>query len=169
MVDDDCYPLSEELTNDTHLVARGEGYGGEGVVGDVFEFEVTGVVHETDVDSALVGGVVVDYLQVPGFYFGLVGDVFHDRAVLDLADADDGRAEGCGLGLELRDGVGEVVYFEPVFASVPLALAFGSEFFVASEGVVGDGVEEVFEVVERNAGDLHLSARRGLSLEGSRC
>ena len=97
-------------------------------------------------------------LQIPVAQLGLACHVGHDRGVLYLAHADDGGAVGCSLGLELRDGVGEVVHFKPILASVPLARAAGGKLFVASERVVGDSVEEILEVVECYAGDLHAAA-----------
>ena len=139
------------------------------MVGHIFELEVAGVVHQADVDAAFVGRVVVHDLQVPGLDFGLVCDVFHHRAVFNLAHADYGRAYGRCLGLELRYGIGEVVYLEPVFAAVPLSRTLGGELLVAAQGVVGDGVEEVFEVVKSNAGDLHAAAAVVLGMCGGRC
>ena len=168
MVDNDGYTLAEELADDAHLVARGEGEGGKGVVGNVFELEVTRVVHEADVDAALVGGVVVYDLEVPVAYLGLTGNVFHNGAVLDLADTYNGRTDGSGLGLELRNGVGEVVDLRPVFTAVPLSLTFGGKFFVAAEGVVGYGVEKVLEVIECYTGHLHTAVTVALSQHNAR-
>lgn len=158
VVYDDGNALAKELAYDAHLVAGGEGHGGEGVVGHVFELEISRVVHQAHVDAAFVGRVVMHDLQVPCLDFGLVCDVFHHRAVFNLAHADYRGAYGRCLGLELRYGVGEVVYLEPVFAAVPLSRTFGGELLVAAQWVVGDSVEEVFEVVKGNAGDLHAAA-----------
>lgn len=44
VVDDDGHALSHQSSDDAHLVTCSKGYFGEGVVGDVFQFEVFGVV-----------------------------------------------------------------------------------------------------------------------------
>ena len=47
--------------------------------------------------------------------------------------------------------------FLPVFSAIPLSLSGGSEFLVASLGIVGDGVEKVLEVVESYSGHLYAA------------
>ncbi len=158
MVDDKCHTLSEKRAYDTHLVACAEGYGCESVVGDVLELEVTRIVEEAYVDTSGVGRIMVYNLQVPFAELGLPDYVFHDGAVFDFGDTDYGGAHRCGLGGELRNGICEVVDFLPVFAAVPLALSAGSEFEVATFGIVGDCIEEVLPVIESHAGDLDFAS-----------
>ena len=50
------------------------------------------------------------------------------------------------------------MHFIPVFAAVPLALSAGGEFKVASLGVVGNRVKEVFPVLKGNTGYLNFSS-----------
>lgn len=149
--------LTEERADDAHLVACAVWDCCEAVVGDVFDAEVSFVVYHADVYAASVGRIVMDYTEVEAAEFGLGDDVFHHRAVLDFRHAYDGRAEGRCLGLELRNGISEVMQFFVVLACIPLARTAGSELNVAAFGVVGNRVEEVFEVIEGNTGNLNLA------------
>ncbi len=60
--------------------------------------------------------------------------------------------------------------FLAVFAAVPLSRASGSEFYVAAFRVVGDGVEEVFKIVESHSGNLHTATGAAVGGTGaSKC
>ena len=100
---------------------------------------------------------MVDNLEAEVPELRLVDDVLDYGAVLDFADADYGGSVGCGAGLELADGVCEIVDLDVVFAAVPLTAAAGSEFQVAAFGIVGNRIEQILKVIEGDTGNLHLA------------
>ena len=125
VVDDYCDALPEQAAYDAHLVACAEGHGSEGMVGDVLNLEVCGVVDKAHVDAAGIGRVVMDIPELPFGELRLADDVLDDGCVLDFADTYDGGTEGCGLRSEIADGVCEVMHLLAVFGAVPLPLLLG--------------------------------------------
>ncbi len=147
-----------EDAGDTHLVAGAEVgvvWNDKSVVGHVKNLEHAGIIEESHVHAAAVGRVMVNNLKHPFLDgFGLY-EVFKHAAVLDFRHAEDSRPHRGGLGGHLRNTVGKVVNFAPVFFPVPLARALRGKFEVIFSVVI-DCVEEVFKVVEPHAENEEL-------------
>ena len=136
------------------------------MIGHILEFEVTGIVEKAYVDAAGIGRIMMYDLEIPFLKIGLVDNVFHYGAILNLRHADNSRADRSCLGGELRYCIGEVAYFIPIFAAIPFAGTVRGEFVVTTLGIVGNSIEKVFPVIERYACHLHpatgvLSRQRG--------
>ena len=101
----------------------------------------------------LVGAMVLSTPMTASATEPSIADVY--------TDTDDGGAVGGQLVLELRDGVGKIVYLVVILARIPLVLAIGCVLKVASKRVVGNGVEEILKVVERNTGNLYALGTGG--------
>ena len=157
VVDNDGYTLAQKRSDDAHLVAGAVWNSSEAVVGHVLDAEVALVVDHAYVYATCVGRIVVNDGEVEVLKLRLGDDIFHHRAVLDLRHADDSGAERSDAGLELRDGVGEVMHLLIVFAAVPLARTAGGELYVATLGIIGNSVEEILEIIESDSGNLHFA------------
>ncbi len=106
----------------------------------------------------------MDVAEPPAAQWFCLDKIADHRLVLDLGYAYDGRAAGRRFGDEVGYRVGEIVDFEAVFRRIPLAGTLRRELKIEFTVVV-DGVEQVFEIVERYAVDC---APGGLVGPGSR-
>ena len=103
----------------------------------------------------------MDVAEPPAAQRFCLDKIADHRFILDLGYAYDGRAAGRRFGDEVGYRVGEIVDFEAVFRRIPLAGTLRRELKIEFTVVV-DGVEQVFEIVERYAVDCRpggLSAR----------
>ena len=107
------------------------------------ERENARVVDDRAIDAAFAGRVFVDDFVFAAERFELFDEHFDDLAVFDFADAEH---IGAFAVVHLADDVGEVLELdiEPFFG--PMFGAIGRVFFVAFDGGVVFGVEQVFEV-----------------------
>ena len=119
-----------------------------GDVGAAFEFEDIRTVEERHVHAAQVGRVVVADRITCRKELARRCDVFQDRAVLDLRDADHRRIVAVDGG-DVEQHALHVAEFLVVLGRIPPLRTVGKELFVVGFGVV-DGVEEVLHVVEHD-------------------
>lgn len=136
------------------------------MVCDVEHAELPWVVEESDVDASSVGRVMMADLEHPGANRGVFDKVFENGTVFDFGDSDNRGSVRCGFGGHLRDCIGKIVDLCPVFPASPKVLAVGGVFEVTSEGVVGDGIEKVFEVIESDSVDSDFAGVLGKGGEG---
>lgn len=158
VVDDDVYRVGAELTGHAELIAGPERritLDSQPVVGDIDRLELTRVVKQSDVDTAAVGAVVVDYLIHPASDIPGLDKILEHTAVLYLTDTDDSRPVRGRLRCHIGYGIGQIIDFRPIFVAVPLSLSARRELEVVF-AVVVNRVEQVLKIIESKPIDAEL-------------